>query len=57
MIPGLLKKIFGSRNDRLIKQYSQIVQKINGFEAAISALSDDALRGKTDEFRQRYALG
>ncbi len=57
MIPGLLKKIFGSRNDRLIKQYSQIVQKINGFEAAISALSDDALRGKTDEFRQRYAQG
>ncbi len=57
MIPGLLKKIFGSRNDRLIKQYSQIVQKINGFEAAIGALSDDALRGKTDEFRQRYAQG
>jgi preprotein translocase subunit SecA len=57
MIPGLLKKIFGSRNDRLIKQYSQIVQKINGFEAVISALSDEALRGKTDEFRQRYAKG
>jgi len=57
MIPGLLKKIFGSRNDRLIKQYSQIVQKINGLEASMGVLTDDALRAKTDEFRQRYAQG
>ncbi len=57
MISGLLKKIFGSRNDRLIKQYSQAVKRINAFEPAMQALSDDALRAKTDEFRQRYAKG
>ncbi len=57
MISGLLKKIFGSRNDRLIKQYSQIVQRINALEPAMQALSDDALRAKTDEFRQRHTNG
>ncbi|MBN9423515.1 MAG: preprotein translocase subunit SecA [Candidatus Accumulibacter sp. 66-26] len=57
MISGLLKKIFGSRNDRLIKQYSQIVRQINGLEASISALSDDDLRGKTAEFKARLAAG
>ena len=57
MISGLLKKIFGSRNDRLIKQYSQTVQKINALENSIAALSDDALRAKTDEFKQRHAQG
>ncbi|WP_310494041.1 preprotein translocase subunit SecA [Dechloromonas sp.] len=57
MISGLLKKIFGSRNDRLIKQYSQAVKRINAFEPAMQALSDDALRAKTDEFRQRHANG
>ena len=45
MISGLLKKIFGSRNDRLIKQYSAVVRQINALEAGISALSDDELRG------------
>jgi preprotein translocase subunit SecA len=57
MISGLLKKIFGSRNDRLIKQYSQTVKQINAFEDAIQALSDDDLRAKTDEFRTRYGNG
>jgi len=57
MISGLLKKIFGSRNDRLIKQYSQAVKRINALEPAMQALSDEALRGKTDEFRQRFAKG
>ncbi|MBL8398077.1 MAG: preprotein translocase subunit SecA [Candidatus Accumulibacter sp.] len=57
MISGLLKKIFGSRNDRLIKQYSQVVRKINALEATISALSDEALRGKTAEFKTRAANG
>jgi preprotein translocase subunit SecA len=57
MITGLLKKIFGSRNDRLIKQYSQTVARINAFESAMSALSDEALKAKTDEFRQRHAKG
>ncbi|MBL8394247.1 MAG: preprotein translocase subunit SecA [Candidatus Accumulibacter sp.] len=57
MISGLLKKIFGSRNDRLIKQYTQVVRKINALEAEISALSDDALRGKTAELKTRVANG
>lgn len=57
MISGLLKKIFGSRNDRLIKQYSQNVRRINALEAQIAPLSDEALRAKTDEFRQRHANG
>ena len=57
MISGLLKKIFGSRNDRLIKQYSLTVKRINAFEPAMQVLSDEQLRAKTDEFRQRYANG
>ena len=57
MIAGLLKKIFGSRNDRLIRQYSQTVRTINALEPKIQALTDEELRGKTDEFRQRVAKG
>ena len=57
MISGLLKKIFGSRNDRLIKQYSATVRQINALEAGISALSDGQLRGKTEEFKTRLASG
>ena len=57
MISGLLKKIFGSRNDRLIKQYSLTVKRINALEPAMQALSDEQLQAKTDEFRQRHANG
>ncbi|MDR2788636.1 MAG: DEAD/DEAH box helicase, partial [Candidatus Accumulibacter sp.] len=57
MISGILKKIFGSRNDRLIKQYSAAVRKINALEQGISALSDDELRGKTAEFKARLSDG
>ncbi|MBS0372042.1 MAG: preprotein translocase subunit SecA [Proteobacteria bacterium] len=57
MIAGLLKKIFGSRNDRLIRQYTQTVRSVNALEPKIQALSDEELRGKTDEFRQRVANG
>ncbi len=57
MISGLLKKIFGSRNDRLIKQYSQTVTRINALEPALQGLSDEALRARTDEFKSRYAAG
>ncbi|KXB29332.1 preprotein translocase subunit SecA [Dechloromonas denitrificans] len=57
MISGLLKKIFGSRNDRLIKQFSQTVKRINALEPTLEALSDEQLRAKTDEFRQRHANG
>ncbi len=57
MISGLLKKIFGSRNDRLIKQYKLVVRKINALEAGIAALSDEDLRNKTVEFKRRVANG
>jgi preprotein translocase subunit SecA len=57
MISGLLTKIFGSRNDRLLKQYQRNVARINAFEPQISPLSDEALRAKTIEFRERVAKG
>ena len=57
MISTLFKKLFGSRNDRLVKQYSQKVQQINALEPAIQALSDEALRAKTEEFKQRFKNG
>ena len=57
MISKLFKKLFGSRNDRLVKQYAQKVQQINALEPAMQALSDDELRAKTTEFKQRYANG
>jgi preprotein translocase subunit SecA len=57
MIQGVLKKIFGSRNDRLIKQYSKTVRVINALEPQIHALSDEALQAKTQEFRDRLAGG
>ena len=57
MISSVLKSVFGSRNDRLIKQYRATVQTINKLEADIAKLSDEELRGKTDSFRQRFAQG
>jgi len=57
MISGLIKKIFGSRNDRLIRQYTQTVRTINALEPQISALSDEALKAKTAEYRERVANG
>ncbi|MBS1137459.1 MAG: preprotein translocase, SecA subunit, partial [Proteobacteria bacterium] len=57
MISGLLRKIFGSRNDRLVRRYAQRVRAINALEPEIAALSDEQLRGKTAEFRQRIAAG
>jgi preprotein translocase subunit SecA len=57
MIPTLLKKIFGSRNERLIKKYSHTVRAINALEPQVAALSDEQLRAKTDEFKQRIAQG
>ncbi len=57
MIPTLLKKIFGSRNERLIKKYMHTVRAINALEPQIEALSDEQLRAKTTEFKQRIAEG
>jgi len=52
-----LKAIFGSRNDRLLKQYRKIVEQINAIEPAIQQLSDEALAAKTPELKQKVAGG
>jgi preprotein translocase subunit SecA len=52
-----LTKIFGSRNDRLLKQYRKTVERINALEAGLESLSDDELRTKTPHFRERFAAG
>ena len=57
MAINFLTQIFGSRNDRTIKQYRKTVAIINGLEAEYEALSDEQLRAKTDEFRTRVAQG
>ena len=57
MIDNLLKKIFGSRNDRLVKAYGQRVAAINALEPNVSGLSDQELQAKTQEFRQRLSNG
>ncbi len=57
MISTLFKRIFGSRNDRLVKQYAQKVLSINAMEPAMQALSDEALKAKTEEFKQRHDNG
>ena len=57
MITSLAKKVFGSRNDRLLKQYRKSVVRINGMEKDIQQLDDAALQAKTVEFKQRLAKG
>jgi preprotein translocase subunit SecA len=57
MLPKLLTSIFGSRNERLLKEYRRTVTKINALEPTFEGLSDDQLRAKTEEFRQRVAKG
>jgi preprotein translocase subunit SecA len=53
----MLTRIFGSRNQRLLRQYGKIVKKINALEESIQALDDAGLRGKTEEFKRRAADG
>jgi preprotein translocase subunit SecA len=57
MATNILTKIFGSRNDRLLKQYRKTVDRINAMESQYEKLSDDELRGKTLEFKERVAKG
>ena len=57
MLKNLAKKILGSRNDRLLKQYRKEVSKINALEPQVQALSDAELQAKTAEFKQRLAAG
>ena len=57
MATNFLTKLFGSRNDRLLKQYRKTVERINALEPQFEKLDDEALKAKTDEFRQRLAQG
>jgi preprotein translocase subunit SecA len=57
MVSKILRKVFGSRNDRLIKRMSKLVEVINGIEPQMQALSDEQLRAKTTEFRKRLEQG
>ena len=57
MIGKVLTKIFGSKNERVIKKLKPIIDKINSLEAGAQALDDDALRAKTGEFKERLTHG
>ena len=57
MLPKILTSIFGSRNERLLKQYRKVVQQINALEPSLEALDDAALQAKTGEFKARFAAG
>ncbi|EHH69062.1 preprotein translocase subunit SecA [Gluconobacter morbifer G707] len=57
MFARLARALFGSANDRTLKAYQRRVPEINALEPAVQALSDDQLRHKTDEFRERVAKG
>jgi len=53
----LLTRLFGSRNDRIVRGYEGTVRKAAGFEKSLQSLSDEGLRAKTEEFRKRLAAG
>ena len=57
MVNSLLRKVFGTRNDRILKRLQKNVNKINLLEPELEKLSDDQLRARTDEFRKRYQDG
>ena len=57
MATNILTKLFGSRNDRLLKTYRRTVEEINALESSTATLSDDALKAKTQEFKDRVAKG
>ncbi len=57
MFGNLLTKMFGSRNDRLLKQMRKEVAKINALEPVLEALSDEELKAKTAEFKERFSNG
>ncbi|MDT9597601.1 preprotein translocase subunit SecA [Sphingosinicella rhizophila] len=57
MIGGFAKAIFGSSNDRYVRSLSKIVDRVNGFEPSVSAMTDDELRNQTMLFRERLTQG
>ncbi|OZB54458.1 MAG: hypothetical protein B7X42_02260, partial [Thiomonas sp. 14-66-4] len=57
MPASFLTRLFGSRNERLLRQYRRVAQRINALEAQFEKLTDEELRGKTAEFKQQVANG
>ena len=57
VISPALRKVFGTRNERLVKRYLRIVDQVSALEGEISKLTDAQLRAKTDEFRKRIEEG
>ena len=57
MLNALFTKLFGSRNDRVVKKMDRIVDQVNAFEETLKALSDEQLKAKTGQFRQRISEG
>jgi preprotein translocase subunit SecA len=57
MLSKIVKSVFGSRNDRIVKKLKQRVLQINQFEASMQALDDEQLQQKTGELKQRYEAG
>lgn len=57
MLAKIIGSVIGTKNERELKRMHKIVDKINGFENSIQALSDEALRQKTEEFKNRYNNG
>jgi preprotein translocase subunit SecA len=57
MVTAVVRKLFGSRNERLVKAYNKTVQRINALEESFHRLSDEALRAKTEEFQRRVEQG
>src|SRR5689334_21501784 len=57
MFGAVAKRLFGSANDRLVKSMRKTVERINALEPTVAALSDEQLRAKTDEFKDRLAKG
>ena len=54
---GIARKLLGSSNDRVVRRFEPFVREINALEPSLAALSDEALRGRTDEFRAQIAAG
>ena len=57
MLTTAVKKVFGSRNQRLLKNFDKTVRSINDLESEVAELSDSQLSLKTQEFRRRFADG
>ncbi len=57
VVSTVLRKVFGTRNDRMVKRYLRVVDEVNTFEDQITRLTDGQLRAQTDEFRKKLQDG